>query len=184
MILRHTQTIFLLFLFALFSCTRHSRFHTLIRQAEEILEEYPDSALRLLDSIPSPFLLNVQDANYYHLLRIQARDKTGQDLTEDTILFRLREYYEDTDPTKSSLVYLYLGKMHYQQGDYETALLNYLHAEKRSDKLGMKQKALIQHNIGNLFFCTAGFPGREDEVHTGIGGICGRDGHPESDRRL
>ncbi len=47
--------------------------------------------------------------------------------------------------------------MHYQWGDYETALLNYLHAEKRSDKLGAKQKALIQHNIGNLFFVQRDF---------------------------
>ncbi len=156
MTLRHTHY-FLWFLFALFSCTRHSRYPDLIRRAGDLLEEYPDSALRLLDSIPSPFLLNAQDASYYHLLRVQAKDKTGQSLSEDTILFHLRAYYEDRDLPKASLVYLYLGKMHYQWGDYETALLNYLHAEKRSDKLGAKQKALIQHNIGNLFFVQRDF---------------------------
>ncbi len=152
MSVRHFFFLLLFLLLIPVSCTQDTVYHSLLCRSEALLEEFPDSALRLLDSIPSLHLLSDEESNYYHLIRVQARDKIGQDISSDTVLFRLKEYYEHTDPVKSALVYLYLGKMYYQRAEYEAALLNYLNAEKRSERLGIKQRAMIQHNIGNLFF--------------------------------
>ena len=64
----------------------------LIEQALRLLEHTPDSALALLDAVNTVRFNDVERAEYT-LLRIQARSNAGMDLSTDTEIFAVREYF-------------------------------------------------------------------------------------------
>jgi len=139
----------------LFACSdgnSYRAYRAYLDKAEELLEEYPDSALVYLDSIPSPELLKEKDAHDYYLLRVQGRNKTRQDISKDTALLELRGYYDKSDPSKAAIIYLYSGKVFEQQKNQEEAFKSYLEAENLCDDKNPKIMGIIQNAIGNLLF--------------------------------
>ncbi|MCD8029858.1 MAG: hypothetical protein LUF85_03230 [Bacteroides sp.] len=123
-----------------------------LNKAEELLEEFPDSALKSLDYIVSPELLSEKDFHRYTLLQVQGKHKTRRDISKDTTLFKLRGYYDKSDPEKAAIIYLYSGVIYKAQDEYEDALTHYLNTERLDKYLDSNLKAKIQHFIGNLFF--------------------------------
>ena len=85
--------IYLLMLVALVvgSCS-DGRQAEIIRQAEQIMQERPDSALHLLQSIPRKSLRGETLARYA-LIYSMAQDKSGLDVTSDSLLRIAYEYY-------------------------------------------------------------------------------------------
>ena len=103
--------IYLLMLVALVvgSCS-DGRQAEIIRQAEQIMQEQPDSALHLLQSIPRKSLRGETLARYA-LIYSMAQDKSGLDVTSDSLLRIAYDYYrqhpEDTLYARSQY---YMGK--------------------------------------------------------------------------
>ena len=75
---------FLLFVIVLSSCNDSRKLET-IRQAEMLMQEQPDSALRVLQTINRHSLRGKTLARYALIYSI-AQDKSGLDVTNDSLL--------------------------------------------------------------------------------------------------
>ena len=75
---------FLIAVFAIMACT-DSRKVEIIRQAEQMMQEQPDSALHLLQGIDRHTLRGEALARYALVYSI-AQDKSGLDVTNDSLL--------------------------------------------------------------------------------------------------
>jgi tetratricopeptide (TPR) repeat protein len=108
------QSITLSLLFAMFvSCIQwgSSENNRLIREAYMLVDMMPGSALTLLDSINTAILSDAEEAAY-SLLRIQAKDNAGLDLSIDFEIFRIREFFiKRKDWEKAALACFYAGKV-------------------------------------------------------------------------
>ena len=82
---------FLLVVIVLSSCTDSRKLET-IRQAEMLMQEQPDSALRVLQTIDRHSLHGEPLARYALIYSI-AQDKSGLDVTNDSLLRIAHEYY-------------------------------------------------------------------------------------------
>jgi tetratricopeptide (TPR) repeat protein len=137
------------------SCARYSPVaDRILKKAEALVEQYPDSALVLLDSVRD--LLNPGDAGYYSylLLQVQAKDKSYRNITSDTLIFDVKNYYlKNKDLNKVALSSYYCGRVLLEQKKYEQAMAAFLDAENysgqgRDDNL----KGLIQSSIGEVYY--------------------------------
>jgi len=81
----------------------------LIEQAQQLTEQMPDSALTLLDMANTASFGKAEKAEY-QLMRIQARSNAGLDLSTDTEIFGVRDYFiRKKDPEKAALACFYAG---------------------------------------------------------------------------
>lgn len=121
-------------------------------ESESLLDTDPDSALTVLNSILYPEELNTKDYNRYVLLEIQAKYKSYQDITSDSTIFSVKEYYlKKKDIHNIALSSYYCGCYYSECNNKEKALRNYHfaldYAEKDSNS---KLKGLIHSAIGSL----------------------------------
>jgi tetratricopeptide (TPR) repeat protein len=84
----------------------------LIRQAELLAELNPNNALLLLDSMNTALFSNAEKAAYT-ILRIQAKDNAGLDLSTDIEIFQARDYFirNGKNPEQVALACLFAGKV-------------------------------------------------------------------------
>lgn len=146
----------LLILFVCFtSCDRQGRYaDALLSQTETIVEQYPDSALALLDSIRYPRELNEGQYARYALLLVQAKDKAYYDIASDTIIFRARDYFRHkNDPRQAALANFYCARVFQAQHNNNRAMESYLEAESYAAQTSdFNLRGLIEHFIGDLYF--------------------------------
>jgi tetratricopeptide (TPR) repeat protein len=121
---------------------------------ENIVEQYPDNALVLLDSIQNSFTLDEGRHAKYTLLLVQAKDKAGQDISGDSLIFSSRDYFKKQyEPENLALAEFYCGKVYQSQGKSEEATQAYLDAETTSEKIRNDHlKGLIQFYLGNNYY--------------------------------
>jgi len=141
-------------LFALFSCNTDSKkADQMLQAAENVVEQLPDSALRLLDSIPDPYELNERQQAKYFLLSVEAKDKTGKDISNDTPIFRSMEYFKKTkDLRRCALAVFYSGRVLESQKKSKEALTAFLEAE--SIAVSAQDPSItgfIRYNIGDAY---------------------------------
>ena len=142
----------LLFL-AFFSCSRHTDVKEIIAQADDIVEQQPDSALKLLNTVLFPEDLDKATRNKYYLSLLQARDKSDQDITSDTVIFAVKkQYFQKKDYPNAALAAYYCGRVLHEQEKPEKAANAYLEAMEwanHTDKDNLK--GLICSNLGILY---------------------------------
>ncbi len=124
-------------LILLASCKRHSNYAaTLFDQVETLVEQYPDSALALLDSIPNPYELNDEQFARYLLCSLQAKTKAGKDISSDMLIFRVRDYYQKKNQQKKRVMAeFYCGRVLQSQGKQEEAVQAFLETRELADKI-------------------------------------------------
>lgn len=99
---------FLCLLLLLATCNpSHSQVETILEQAETLMEEHPDSAFSLLNSLNYRQQLSKKETARYALLLAKATDKTYQSLIPcDSLLnFALRYYNKPTAERATALLY-------------------------------------------------------------------------------
>ena len=81
------------------ACTDSYNRHAdkMMARAESLMDEHPDSAMTLLDSIDSKLLRGERRRALHGLLSTQARDKNYIDQTSDSIMAPVTEYFDRTD---------------------------------------------------------------------------------------
>ena len=90
-----------------------------LRQAEQCMEVYPDSALNLLRKKSCPDKLSGQERSDYVLLLTQARDKNYMDMSADSsITFAIDYFKKKKDKSKYGKALYYYGRV--LQGRRET----------------------------------------------------------------
>jgi len=137
------------------SCKRpHQAVEQVLREAEILVEQYPDSALKLLYSILYVPDLGKSQYYRYHLLLVQAKDKSYQDITSDTLIFEVKEYYSrKKNWEKVALATYYCGRVLQDQKKYEQAMATYLEAEGYSRQSNyVNLQALIQSGVGMVCY--------------------------------
>lgn len=136
----------------LFSCQKKNKeIVEKLTMLEQVVEQNPDSVLSILDSV-YPYNLNQDDYNKFLLLQIQAKDKAYRDITSDTVVFQVRDYYmQKNDIENTTLASFYCGRVLQEQSENKRAIKEYQTAEKYVE--GIKNnilKGLIQNAIGSI----------------------------------
>ena len=137
------------------SCNRQSRVtERILKKAEAVVEQHPDSALALLDSVRNLRDLDKEQRFQYFLLQVQAKDKSYRDITSDTVIFDVKSYcLRAGDFNRTALASYYCGRVLQEQKKYEKAMQAYLDAEKYSKRNSNDNlKGLIQSSVGEVCY--------------------------------
>lgn len=140
-------------LFALVGCTSNNHTAALIRHADDIAIEYPDSALKMLSYINNRDLRSEELQAKHSLVLSYALDKCYIDVDRDTLIRVAYDYYDRSQDTHAKMMSNYLmGRVHFNASEYSTALLYFLNAEEyaneESDNLYL---GLIYRNISSVY---------------------------------
>ena len=126
----------LLILVALMSCNDPNPVTETLHRAEALMNEYPDSAWTLLNTISPDDMEQKRNHALYALLYTQAQDKTYRDETNDSLISVAVDYYRDTDDVRCKfLSYYYKGRVHFNGKDYLSATTCYMEAEQLAKKV-------------------------------------------------
>ena len=124
-----------------------------LERAEALLESHPDSALVILNEISNPQSLGKSLYYQYFLVQLQAKYKSDKDITADTLVFTIKDYYtRKNDIEKVALATYYSGRVFEEQKSYERALELFLEANQfleQSDNFNLK--GLCESAIGNIY---------------------------------
>jgi len=121
---------FLYTLFVCLLCTACNRAdQDKLNVARSYLQTHPDSTLICLDGL-DPSGLNSKLYMEYLLTLTQARDKTQQDISNDTLLFAYKDQFRKFPDHKAAWFYFYIGKIYYLQENISQALSEFMECEK------------------------------------------------------
>lgn len=121
--------------------------------AASIVENQPDSALSVVESLERPSPSDEDLYNKYYLMLVQAKDKGDKDITQDTIIFAVKRYYlHKGDMENAALAAYYCGRL-LRNTDRQKATEEYLDAEQYSkDSENYNLRGLIQSQMSSVLF--------------------------------
>ena len=120
-----------LVLCAVLSCSDDTAVMAELDRAEAVMEEYPDSALALLDTLDRSCLVTREARARHALLYSQALDKNYIDLSTDSIISPAVKYYKKHgSPDYRLMTQYYLGRIYQNAGDNESAMRCFVQAER------------------------------------------------------
>ncbi len=124
-------SLFVLLLFVFVCCRNNSLSWQRMDVAEKIMNEHPDSALVILDSINPSVLSGKEERARHALLLSMALDKNYIDTTTFDVLQPAIDYYlkKGTADQKLKTLY-YQGRIYDNQGDHDKEMGCYLKAEE------------------------------------------------------
>lgn len=130
----------IIFLVVAVGCDSRGRLR--LNRAEAIMESSPDSALHILDSIDSGSLNRSSDRALYALLSTQARIKTYEPLTDDSLISGAVSYFTDRGPDSNLMKALfYQAEIRNNDLQYAKAIIPAM----RSRELAIKHRNLYWH---------------------------------------
>ena len=134
------------------SCKHHSTQTDMIFQkVENLAEQFPDSALMLLDSIHNPYELTESQYLRYILLSVHTKDLAYQDIETDTVIFRARDYFKQKHDHKNFILAEYnCGRVLQSQGKTEEAMQYYLQAKHEANEKDLAIAPFIDFFMGEL----------------------------------
>jgi tetratricopeptide (TPR) repeat protein len=126
----------------------------LLGQAETAVEQNPDSALHYLYAVQNPEGLRKMRRMHYYLLLLQAKDKAGKDMSDDTIICAAKDYFlKEENFEKATLAAFYEGRVFTERKDTPRALQAFLDAGSMAEHItDAKRKGLIQYNTGWIYY--------------------------------
>ena len=143
------------------ACQRHTDYPPAMQQAEKLMDTRPDSALHQLQGMADTLAMLPDEAQmYYHLLTIQAKDKQYITHTDDSLINRIVEFYEDEgNDERLMMAYYYQGSTYRDMNDAPRALKAFQQAlDLNVPNYDLQAKAYNQ--MGTLFM----YQGLHDEV--------------------
>lgn len=124
-----------LVLCAVLSCSDDTAVMAELDRAEAVMEEYPDSALALLDSLDRSRLTTREARARHSLLYSQALDKNWIELNSDSVISPAVKYYKKHgSPDYRLKTQYYLGCIFRNAGDREEAMEHFVEAERYVDR--------------------------------------------------
>ena len=123
--------IVIILVLCLASCSHHSKHREILTQVETFVEENPDSALLVLQSIATDDLFGKEEKAKHALLLSMALDKNDVAETDFEILHLAIDYYKNNgSPTEQMLTLFYQGQIHRINSQYAQALTCFCEAMK------------------------------------------------------
>lgn len=135
---------------SLSSCSSSAK-NPLLLCADSLMEEYPDSALVILESISFPQKMSRADRALYALLLTQARHKNYIALEDDSLIKTAVEYYGDRKKSvRAAKAHYYWGAFYREKGYTSSAVEEYL-AAIRLMPIRDEFLALIYDNLAECY---------------------------------
>lgn len=136
------------------SCDRYKTVREKLNVAENLMNAHPDSALAILDNIPSAGINNREVAARYALLKSIALDKNYIDTTNFDVLQPAIDYYiKNGKPDEKLRTYYYQGRIYQNKGDDDAAMRSFMNGCDLRD--GVTDSLLLAHTLiaqGTLYF--------------------------------
>ena len=138
---------------AMLACSDPKHITEPLHRAEALMNEEPDSAWAVLNTVSPDEMGQNRTRALYALLYTQAQDKTYRDETNDSLISIAVDYYRDTDDVRHKfLSYYYKGRVHFNTKDYLSATTCYMEAEQLADELGDDYLAgLLYAELGRIY---------------------------------
>jgi tetratricopeptide (TPR) repeat protein len=143
----------LLILGALLACNDPKPVTDALHRAEALMNEHPDSAWAVLNTLSPDEMGKNRTRALYALLYTQAQDKTYRDETNDSLISIAVDYYRHTDDARRKfLSYYYKGRVYFNAKDYQNATLCYMEAEQLADEVGDDYLVgLLYSELGRIY---------------------------------
>lgn len=136
------------------SCDRHGTAWNEMDKAENLMDAKPDSALVVLENIPSSSVKGKEAAARYALLKSIALDKNYIDTTNFDVLQPAIDYYvKNGTPDEQFRTYYYQGRIYQNQGDDDSAMRSFMNGCDL--RHGVTDSLLLAHTLvaqGTLYF--------------------------------
>lgn len=136
------------------SCDRHGTAWNKMDKAENLMDTKPDSALVVLENIPSSSVNGKEAAARYALLKSIALDKNYIDTTTFDVLQPAIDYYvKNGTPDEQFRTYYYQGRIYQNQGDDDSAMRSFMNGCDL--RHGVTDSLLLAHTLvaqGTLYF--------------------------------
>ena len=122
-------------LLLLAACSGGEGSRALLR-AEALMEQHPDSALAILDSINPSALTSDASRAKYALLLTQAQTKTCRTVLNDSLISIALNYYADSSDSRYKMLsHYYYSEVKFNSGDYAACILHLFKALEEAEKL-------------------------------------------------
>ena len=143
----------LLALLLLAGCNDPKHVTDALNRAEALMNEHPDSAWTVLNTISPDEMGQNRTRARYALLYTQAQDKTYRDETNDSLISVAVDYYRHTDDVRRKfLSYYYQGRVYTNAKDYLNATSCYMEAEQLADVVGDDYlTGLLYAELGSIY---------------------------------
>ena len=153
--MKRTHHLYYLLLTLLFltGCNDPKPLTDALHRAEALMNEYPDSAWAVLNTLSPDEMGQNRTRAHYALLYTQAQDKTYRDETNDSLISIAVDYYHHTDDARRKfLSYYYKGRVSFNAKDYLTATSCYMEAEQLTDAVGDDYlTGLLYAELGRIY---------------------------------
>ena len=141
-------------IFLLYSCYSREQTEASFIQVESLLEEHPDSALQLLQTLPTLQELSHKESARYALLLARATDKCEKSLLPCDSLLNLALRYYDDDEKERAVALLYKGRLEIEINSPKEAITHLQEAltilKDYPKEIEIKRHTLS--SLGNLYF--------------------------------
>jgi hypothetical protein len=150
----------LLILGALLACNDPKPITETLHRAEALMNEHPDSAFTLLQTLDIKDMQQKENRALYALLYTQAQDKNYIDETNDSLITLATEHYRQTDDVRHKfLSFYYKGRVHFNTKDYLNATTCYMEAEQLADEVEDDYLVgLLYAELGRIYNIYYDFP--------------------------
>ena len=136
------------------SCDRYRTVREKLNVAENLMNAHPDSALAILDNIPSAGINDREVAARYALLKSIALDKNCIDTTTFDVLQPAIDYYiKNGKPDEKLRTYYYQGRIYQNKGDDDSAMRSFMNGCDLRNRV--TDSLLLAHTLvaqGTLYF--------------------------------
>lgn len=122
-----------------------------LTRAENVMFDYPDSALHILQAMPVP--AGEEQHALWCLLTTQAAYKQFLPIPSDSLIRIAYDYYRNTDDARrKAMAALYMGGVNYDLGRADEAIQYYLEAKTEVEKTDdYKLGYLVMSGLGRLY---------------------------------
>ena len=139
---------YLLLVIFLFSCYRSSNYHQQLEQAELIIEDHPDSAKAILQTIPTS-LIGKEERALYNLLLTMANYKLYIPFTNDSLISHSVTYYSESgNKNRFASALYYKGAINYDELKKSDIAVQYLKKAEELSETGDDE--LLKNKIYEL----------------------------------
>jgi len=134
--MKRTLYLFLLTMLLLTGCNDPKSVTEALNRAEALMNEHPDSAWAVLNTLSLDGMGQNRTRARYALLYTQAQDKTYRDETNDSLISIAVDYYRATDDVRRKfLSFYYRGRVMVNAGEFIKAMLSFLEAESLCEEV-------------------------------------------------
>lgn len=145
------------FVSTLASCNQGSALDNKLDDAEKVMNEFPDSALKILRGIEKGCLNSKAEQARFALLMSQALDKNYIDTTSFEILQPALDYFlKNVSPDEKLRTYYYQGRIFQNQENKDSAMQSFMrgreYCSNASDTLTMANLLVAQGTIFSITY--------------------------------